>query len=480
MVSKIFHLKISALLCLVGVINGQEKLGIVNSNYSPVNSIFLNPSFSADSKTYMQLKFAGLSAFVMTNAGYIPSTSLWSFRAAGEGPLPQPAEGTRNRFAFLTAAAEGPCFVMSKNLFGAGIFVRGRSILNVRRLPHQFTSLVLGQEPIGPDRLDVDLKNGGFANLTWLEIGGNFSYIISRSGPHLWQAGINVSYLMGYNALYANLKELRGFYNDSVLDVQRLDGRIFYNTPRFNSGRGLATDVGIVYKKMLGNIDHYLAHAVRSNCAIVDYKYRIGLSLRDAGFVKVNSGVVDRRINGAGYLSIEQERGTFTRITETNVELEESTAPVRVFLPLTASLQFDYNFENNIYLAGVFVKNMVPAGLPAVQGHDLLAVIPRVEFKNIEVALPFTMHRYVYPRLGFAFRVRSLVLGVDNVFPLLMRTNVNTVGLYANLSVSLFRNPACRFKCRAVDDCMPRLRSARQKGAGFFRTVFGRKKTYRK
>jgi len=48
-----------ALICFymlhVLFLNAQEKLGISNSNYSSTNSIFLNPSSSVDSRTYMQL-----------------------------------------------------------------------------------------------------------------------------------------------------------------------------------------------------------------------------------------------------------------------------------------------------------------------------------------------------------------------------------------------------------------------------------------
>jgi hypothetical protein len=160
--------------------------------------------------------------------------------------------------------------------------------------------------------------------------------------------------------------------------------------------------------------------------------------------------------------------------------MEQKQGPVRAMLPLTLSGHFDYNFENYFYVSAVFMKNLVPAVATGVQGIDLFAVAPRFETKNVEVSLPVSFIRYVRPQLGFAFRIRTFVLGVDNVLPLVVRSNVSTFGVYFSVGFSIFRNHACKTRSGGVADCQPGVRIKRQKQPGLFKRVVNRNKTYRK
>jgi hypothetical protein len=99
------------------------------------------------------------------------------------------------------------------------------------------------------------------------------------------------------------------------------------------------------------------------------------------------------------------------------------------------------------------VKNIVPVRWVGVQSPNLLSICPRYEFRHFELAMPLTFHRFLYPQLGFAFRLRSFVLGFDNVFPLFVKKNTYGLGVYVNLGISLYRNPACRGSAPSIADC---------------------------
>jgi len=118
-------------------------------------------------------------------------------------------------------------------------------------------------------------------------------------------------------------------------------------------------------------------------------------------------------------------------------------------------MQFDYNFGYHFYLNTTLVKNIIPNSFTGVQGNNLVSVCPRYEFKNFELAAPLSFQKFIYPQLGFAFRVRTFVLGVDNVFPLIIKKNTYGLNLYFNLGFSLFSNQSCRKRIRKVDDCPP-------------------------
>lgn len=431
----------------------QEKPGIYNSNYASTNSIFLNPSSSVDSRTYMQANIIGFSAHAMNNLMYLPDFSLWNAMANGAGD-PQQSTLKLKKFLRLTASVEAPAFVISKNTFGAGIFFRARSVGEIKRVPWQLTNLFLDLNS-SPDQFpfELDVRGLRVSNMSWVEYGGNFGWMYRRRKNNLTTVGGNLKYITGLNVAYGNIIRLKGLANENEISGD-LDARLRYNEPAWAAGRGVGIDLGFTYKKMLGLVDHYYAHSIRSGCKFVDYKYKIGVSLRDLGAVRFTKGTTQIYAKGSGTFRPDTNL-TYEEQFNANFNSATNYNPILASLPTALSVQFDYNFENHIYLNGTVVKNMVPGRVVGVQGADMLAITPRVEFKNFEAALPLTLSHFMYPQLGFAFRVRSLVLGVDNVFPLVVAKNTYGIGLYFNLGFSIFRNKACRKPARKIDDCSP-------------------------
>lgn len=435
---------------------GQEKLGISNSNYSSTNSIFLNPSSTVDSRAYMQLNLVGVNAYAMNNLVYIPGFTLARTITTGNIPDPQPANLNFKKFLMLVASAEAPAFVISKRNYGAGFFIRGRSVGELKKVPYQLTNLFLKLEenPTISYPFSLDLKNMRFSNMTWVEYGVNFGMMVKKRKNDLISVGGNVKYLTGINVAYGNILELKGAIQDSSIEVEKFSSKIRYNEPGWNTGKGFGVDLGFTYKKMLGLIDTYYANSRQSNCKYVDYKYKIGVSLRDVGAIRFKKNTTRAEASGSGFFSTYGNR-TYEEQLRLDFNSSINNNPILAALPTALSVQFDWNFENHIYLNGTVVKNLIPSRVIGVQGSNLLSVCPRAEFKNFEVAMPLTFQKFMYPQLGFALRMRSLVFGVDNVFPLAIPKRTYGVGVYFNLGISLFRNPVCRKHMKRVDDCAP-------------------------
>src|SRR5690606_5859128 len=159
-------------------------------------------------------------------------------------------------------------------------FVSARSIFHVRRLPHQLASLVLSQEPIGLNLAEVNLRNAGFHNMSWLEGGINFSYIINKNEKGMLQLGMNAYYIIGFNYLHGRMQSMQGQYSDTLIRLSSIQAQMVRNTPAFNSGRGMGIDLGLTYKRMLGDVSNYMANSQRSNCRFIDYKYKLAFTLR--------------------------------------------------------------------------------------------------------------------------------------------------------------------------------------------------------
>ena len=434
----------------------QERLGISNSNYYSTASIHLNPSSSVDSRTYMQLHLAGFNLYAKTNFAYLPSFNI---KQIINPPEPIRIEGNSKNYLYVNGSVEALSFVMSKRTYGVGFFIRARTVLDMRRVSYELASALLNGQGLSPqgsqDLLGQNLKNAKFSQMSWAEYGINVGKIIKRQQDILVSVGANLKYLTGINIMYANIIEFNS-YNDGngSFGVSSLNAKILRNESKWNSGKGFGTDIGITYKIMEGYVDKYYANSKLSNCNYVDYKLKIGISLRDLGFVRFKGANTDTRVTGSGYFDPFRSDTAFVDAIEYNFQnTTVEGKPILASLPTALSGQVDYNFDNSIYLNFTLVKNLVPTRITGVQSPDLLSICPRVEFKQFEFALPLTFQKFIYPQLGFGLRYRSFVVGMDNMFPLFTTRDTYGVNIYASLAISLFRNPACNTKSMSVNKC---------------------------
>jgi len=441
------------------VVCAQEKLGISNSNYSSTNSIFLNPSSSVDSRAYQQFNLVGANVYAMNNLGYLPKFSLWG-AVKNEGlDNFKISDLQLKKFLLAVASVEGPAFVISKRNYGAGFFIRGRTVAELKRIPFELTNYLLNPDTNQALKypVDVNLQNVRLSNMTWVEYGLNFGMMVKKEKTNLLSIGGNIKYITGINIAYGNIQQLKGRIEDRRIVVDNLQRKLRFNEFGWNTGRGVGVDIGLTYKKMLAVIDRYYANSQLSNCKYVDYKFKFGISLRDVGAVrfKKNTSVTDIKTSGQFNTDTTNNNINFESDLKNNFNVPIKNSPILSSLPTSLSMQFDYNFGYHFYLNTTLVKNIIPNSFTGVQGNNLVSVCPRYEFKNFELAAPLSFQKFIYPQLGFAFRVRTFVLGVDNVFPLIIKKNTYGLNLYFNLGFSLFSNQSCRKRIRKVDDCPP-------------------------
>jgi hypothetical protein len=413
----------------------------------------------------MQLNLAGGCAFGMNNIGYIPHFGLWNMIRKRAIDDPVISKIKMNKFLYGYGSVDGPVFVMSKRNYGAGFFIRARSAVSARGTPFRLTNILLGRNPIAETEGDrLDLNNARFSNMTWIEAGGNFGIMAVRHQNNMVTIGGNIKYIQGINLIYGNVIRLKGSHNDSVLDIESVNGKVRFTGNDLRSGRGFGLDIGFTYKKMLGPVETYNAHSTQSNCTYVDYKYKIGVSLRDLGYIKFKKNTSLADLNGSGYFYTNRDEAYYRSSIGPDLNTPFRHTPIFAALPSNLSVQFDYNFGYHFYFNATAVKNIVPHRFTGAQSNNLVAFCPRYETRNFEVALPLTFQRFIYPQLGVAFRVRSFVLGFDNIFPLVVRKNTYGAGIYCSVAISLFRNRACRTKPLRVDDCPPGLKIKGDKG----------------
>lgn len=444
----------------------QDRLGLSNSNYSPANSILLNPSNSVDSRAYLQLHLIGANAYARTNFGYLPNFKM---RDIVNPPLIVRSPIKLKAFLYLNAEANGPGFMFSKRTYGFGFFARARAVLDARRVPYELATALANGELFDPatgsDLMGKNFKNAKLSSMIWEEYGINFAKMIRREQDILIAAGGNLKYLSGINMQYQNIIAFNSYKNDDgSYGVSNLEAKIMSSDTIRKAGRGFALDLGITYKIMQGYVDKYYVNSKQSNCKQINYVYKFSLALRDLGYIRFKGNTSKTSVIGSGHYDPYKYDTTFVdALTKNFSSTTVLNKPITMSMPTSLVASAERNFNDAFYLNLTVIKNLIPARMTGVQGPDLISICPRFELKNFEAAVPLTFEKFIYPQLGFAFRLRGFAIGTDNIIPYLKRMNTNTISLYLSWSLNLYRNMACDTKRIKVSDCVKFRKSGKRK-----------------
>lgn len=424
-------------------LTAQEKLGIANSNYSSTNSIFLNPSSSVDSRTLMQLNLVGANIYLMNNQAYLPQFSVW---AAKNGEFQDPKLSTigLKKFVYIRTEVNAPTFVLSNKEIGIGFFIRGRVEASVNNIPEELSDLLLNNKIDTLKQFDINIRNTRISQMAWVEYGLNFGKYYFKHGTKLITVGGNAKYLTGINIAYGNIFRLKAHVNDQEFEIENLRAKVRYNIPAWNAGKGFGLDLGFTYKKMLKFVDSYYSNSQKSRCQYIDYKYKIGVSLLDLGAIRFTQNTFRGDVSGNTIINDFKKTDIDSILRADFNVTQQLNEPILASLPTAVSVQADFNLGKHFYVNATAIQGLTTARIVGVQRSNLISIAPRYERRNLEIAVPLTFHKYIYPQLGFAFRIRTFVFGMDNVLPLIVKNNTYGVNFYFNLGISLFKNPACK------------------------------------
>lgn len=424
-------------------ISAQERMGIATSNYSSINSIYLNPSSSVDARTLWMFNLVGANVYGMNNQVCIPKFNVWD---AAKGNMPDPQIkpiGIKN-FLYAKAEVDGPTLVVSNQEIGAGVFVRARMEFTANNLPGDFTRTMFNKKIDTTTSFDLDVRNTRIAEMAWMEYGVNFGWMYFKHGTQLITIGGNLKYLSGVNIGYANLYKINAHVDDTQFSVNDVSAKFRYNEPARAAGKGFGVDLGVTYKKTINFVEGYYANSKRSGCKYADYKYKLGFSFLDVGAIRFTKNTTKADLYGGAVITDYKHQNVDSILKAGFTLNQEQNTPIMASLPSAFSIQADYNLSHHFYVNATLIQGLTTARMIGIQHTNLLAITPRFETRNIELALPVTCYRYIYPQVGAALRFRTFVIGMDNILPLIAHTNTYGANFYFNLGIAMFKNPGCK------------------------------------
>ena len=456
-------------------LQGQEMLGIKNSNYAGVLGISLNPSSIHASHLYMDFNLFSINSTMGNNYAFIGSQQFKDFIFRGKEPVYYTSVGEHRNFAIyrnnepkygnVGAKVYGPgaMLVYGKHAFGLSTVVR--SYTSFTNLPPDMANFIYeaidytAQHNIVYNH-DKPIRMG---SLSWAELDVSYAYNFKRYKWEYWSVGITVKPLFGMAGMFTNINNLEyEVFTDTTAYVYDASFDYGYAVPidpatnqytgnPLSQGFGFGVDIGLTYQfttKGHGNgVFSRLCEQVYD-----DYNYKIGASLLDLGYIKFSKNAGLRNYeNAETYWDKASDSLTVNSINDLNRKIDyyfsdkpgqnSEAHKITMQTPPALSLQIDYHFKRSVYFNTTLIYGF-NIGRAYVKRASVWAFTPRLETSKMEVSLPISFYEWdwVRPRIGFAFRYGNFFFGFDRLNTMLGLQDFASFDFYFGLRLNLTRN----------------------------------------
>ena len=441
----------------------QEQFGAAFSNYTPTNSVFLNPSSMLDAKTWLDIHIIGAGAYANNNLVSVKDNNyIRIIRTEGESIEDDDLVYHQNKnkyHAYNANFVRVLSGVWSQGDHAAGLFFNVRSYTSARGIPDFAAKFIENGVPpyTAQHNIDYNLKKIRAASVNFGEIQLSYAYTFLKKRRNMLMGGISVKKFFSIAGGGANIYNMDfDVRSDTLLTIYDLQADGMY-TPeaQLYARGGLGLDIGFTYQKMLSECSSYYPNSKKNGCRYLPYKYMLGFSIMDIGSVKYDTD--NRQYAGYDFQSFDWYGYSDTDVDEDNAlqvfANQESSInegrvkkTERIRLPTYVSLQGDYNLWASRLYANASIVQGLPVGNAkfGVRRANSLMVGLRYESRFFDVSLPLSLYEYTTPQLGLAFRFYFLTIGTDKLLHWIGTTNLYGGDIYAHVKVPIFYHPKCR------------------------------------
>lgn len=418
------------------VANAQIQQGLRISNYGGINSVQLNPSSFHYGPLKWDLNIVSGGLFFENEYAYVENTSFFKllghngpFLFRSQSPESQNIpddpdalyynffDATTNMDNSMNAFIGLPSLAFRYKKLSFGIYSNFRTAGAANQMDIDLDYFSLDRWVEGDVRAVEPLQMAGMA---WGEIGFNAAMHIKETEYTKWYAGVNLKYLMGFEGFYINspnesqVTEVADTFlvSGGPYTYGISSGSLSQNGGIQMNGSGLGMDIGVTYIR-------------KSITRRTPYKWRIGASIVDLGYINFDQNAQEHTFNPAdlynldrnsldqatdllGLISIFSEQG----LGDPNASLSDTK--FTLYTPTMLSLQFDYALDRHWFVGGLFNRRLSLSGR-MVDRENLLSVSARYEKQWFEFGLPVTLYDDRHLRMGLWARVYFLTIGSDHL-----------------------------------------------------------------
>ncbi|MFK8045121.1 MAG: DUF5723 family protein [Crocinitomicaceae bacterium] len=436
--------------------NAQDKFGATHSNYSPTNSVHLNPSSMLDAKTWLDIHIVGAGSYVNNNFLAIEDNSWLNVAQQRQVDENQLLYNTnRNRYHFYNRNnVSALSAVLSQGDHAFGLSFNGYTYADARNINNAIAQ-PLAQYLNGQnvdDLSNLDVNNLRLNALSYGEVKLSYAYTFKKVFRELWMFGGSFKKIFPVAGGAAKVSEANySILPNDLLAVGRFQGDVMFNqSPEFILLGGMGIDLGFTFQKMQERSSIYFPNSQKSGCKRNHYIYKIGISVLDLGSVKFKEATTQSYAVQVDSITVNPSSNIESILSSVTTGQEASgiNKTNKMSLPTVLSLQLDFNVWNNMfYINGTLIQGIPPfSGSFGPRRANSLSITPRFETKWFDIAMPFSIYEYRQAQLGLSTRLYFLTIGTDKLLSIFVPSDLYGADIYAQIKVPLYKNPKCKDK----------------------------------
>lgn len=477
----VFKKVLFSLMLIVTVGNlasAQEMFGYVNSNYAGITGIRLNPTAIVNSKLYFDLNIIGLHINADNNFIYLSKDQYKFSRFLSTNPsFPEhdvQVSATRIerrvyydhynqdlKNAYTEVQLLGPSVMYTINDKAFGLTTSVRTIGSGYNIPYEIAKFgVEGFDYYPQHRIRyIDNKDFRAGGISFAEISATYAQVLYKRNMDHVTVGVTLKGLLGLAGAYWHVDNADYMLpNGDTLILFNGNAEMGMSLPidysnnkstlpnQLIKGTGIGADIGITYqKKMKG---HTNKRYTACEQPFEDYFYKIGFSLIDFGYVNFKKNIRQVELvdaSGSWFDFTNQNLKTVDELFNSmsnafggSSKVKINQDPFKVFLPSAASIQFDYRYNEKIYINASIVYPLL-TNKNTIARPSTISVAPRYETDKFELALPVTLYNYQYPRIGLSARFAKFVIGTDKLGGFFGLNQFTGLDIYFMVKLSLIK-----------------------------------------
>lgn len=417
----------------------QEQIGLKMSNYGGINSIGLNPAWSANGPYKWDVNILSLGLFVDNDYLFLEKGSLLKFLLKSNSVIPNPSIKKPNKNIakpvfynyedryksydlYQNLTIQGPSFMYNFPNHSIGAFFNIREIFYHHDISKDFGYYYFSDSATTKMITDP-FRTGAMA---WGELGFNYAGVLFNDGLQEFTIGVTAKYLMGFDAVVGRSNETSTIVKiDKGVKIASADVDLNYATNYsydYNAdtwkyklrknGNGVGIDAGFVYTNKL------------TTSADQPHKFKLGVSVLDLGMIKYKKNAVVNKYDKNDTVTFMND--DFKDVKDLGLFIDkvgqiaygDSSATIvgnsfTSWLPTAISVQADFAVIDNFFISAFGMMRMPRKGL-GVDRENIIAVTPRYEKRKWEVGAPLVLYDFKRPRLGAYARLWNVTIGTDN------------------------------------------------------------------
>jgi hypothetical protein len=430
------------ILLLAPAARSQRYLAIATSDWSAINSLYLNPANIADCREKISIGLFSLGLTVDNNLFAIPGiTDIGNAIGNSDSLL---TKSHKKNFSMMAPAVafRGPGIMISLSKNTSLALTTGiRAINQFNNFDPALYRMFSNDSMLPTGNYKANVQNFNWTAHLWSEVGLTLGTVVSEGYRHRLNFGITVRRLGGIGYLSIAGKNIDLDYDvasDSFTaanaDIQfssnviNDSSAVFKNITPFGlfkkffgetAGEGLSTDLGFTYRYRIGEAEH--SDYMESNQT---HDLILSVAMTDFGAIRYynsTNGLIN--ITGSGVLTSKDLKNNVSSVASVvdyakrhGFNVDTATKSRVVYLPVALVASADVQVRGRFFVNLLYIANLANRNNFGNSYYNQLTVTPRYDFHKMTVALPVTYSMLARDiKMGFGARYAGFFIGSDDI-----------------------------------------------------------------